>query len=114
VLATRFQCSGEAGVIADAVLSTGFAKARWEPIESAPKDGTEINLGRFVRHCAWGKNGFTAYDRWHKYEEGFTGWGKFNNSWPPTHWKPKDWPEDWQPKIAPDVASSTPTAQEGQ
>lgn len=65
---------------------------RWMPIESAPKDGTPVLLGRFT-----GKKGehegLRAVD-WYRTDanrQGFTGWGKFNAQfWPPTHWQPID------------------------
>lgn len=63
---------------------------RWMPIESAPKDGTPVLLGRFT-----GKRGehegLRAVD-WYRTDacrHGFTGWGKFNQQfWPATHWMP--------------------------
>lgn len=62
---------------------------KWQPIATAPKDGTRVLLGRFEpdRH---GREGTIAVDYWRTGERNdFTGWGKFNMmSWPPTHWMP--------------------------
>jgi len=66
----------------------------WQPIETAPKDGTRVLLiccktsaecRRFMHHM--------EVDFWHDKKtapkSGFVGWGLFNNSyWPPTHWMP--------------------------
>lgn len=63
--------------------------SEWQPIETAPKDGTPILCGRFVprdRH-----NGRVRVDWWRSYEEGcgFVGFGEFNQHyWPATHWMP--------------------------
>lgn len=65
--------------------------ADWQPIESAPKDGTKILVGRFVEKCPHGANGRMAVDYWHNSGQkyGFTGFARFNNSyWPATHWMP--------------------------
>lgn len=63
----------------------------WRPIETAPKDGTKVLLGRFTGRKKADQEGFCAVDRWHRREDGagFTGFGKFNPTyWPPTHWMP--------------------------
>lgn len=60
----------------------------WRAIETAPKDGTRILLGRFVLgdDC----DNRVAVDYWHfSKDHGFFGWGKFNERfWPATHWMP--------------------------
>ena len=58
----------------------------WQPIETAPKDGTKILCGRFKEGDE--HDGFMAVDRWHSYaNDGYQGFGKFNDRfWPPTHW----------------------------
>ncbi|WP_082430767.1 DUF551 domain-containing protein [Novosphingobium sp. KN65.2] len=64
--------------------------SEWQPIETAPKDGRCIIVGRFT-----GKknnhDGLVQVDRWHNRERGdsYNGFGKFNNQfWPATHWMP--------------------------
>ena len=66
------------------------AEQTWQPIETAPKDGTKVLLGRFVLNCPEGKNGRMAVDFWHTVNpHGYEGWGKFNTRyWPATHWMP--------------------------
>jgi hypothetical protein len=70
----------------------GAVSEVWQPIETAPKDGVHVLLGRFpevgngVTHI-----GHCAVDWWrqHKDAAGYLGWGKFNATyWPPTHWMP--------------------------
>ena len=58
----------------------------WQPIETAPKDGTKILVGRFVKQCASGKNKQIHVDYWHSAKSaGFEGFGRFNQSfWPAT------------------------------
>ena len=61
--------------------------SEWQPIETAPKDGTSIlvysekgDKGAFLP-------GGMAVDRWQR--EYTTGFGEFNPyHWPPTHWMP--------------------------
>lgn len=71
---------------------------QWQPIDSAPKDGTRVLLGRFVKKCQERKNGRMEVDRWHEPKRdkcGFTGWGCFNEQyWPATHWAPLPTPPD--------------------
>ena len=62
----------------------------WEPIETAPTDGTQILAGRFT-----GKphehEGFMAIDwyRTNRRKHGYIGFGRFNATyWPATHWQP--------------------------
>lgn len=66
------------------------AAMTWQPIDTAPKDGTKVLLGRFVLNCPEGKNGRMAVDFWHTVNpHGYEGWGKFNTRyWPATHWQP--------------------------
>jgi hypothetical protein len=62
---------------------------QWQPIETAPKDGEKVLVGRFKRGCPW--NGRIAVD-WYRRpgdNAGFIGWGRFNpQNWPATHWMP--------------------------
>ena len=62
----------------------------WQPIETAPKDGTKILVGRFVRNGQY--NGRIKVDYWHEPKRDkctFTGFGRFNPTfWPATHWMP--------------------------
>lgn len=62
----------------------------WQPIETAPKDGGWLLLGRFTGK---GKNhdGLVERDRWHDRakDDSYDGWGQFNQQlWPATHWQP--------------------------
>ena len=58
----------------------------WQPIETAPRDGTRI--------LAFGRRGKkTVYEvtwwRQPKDGAGYIGWGEFNERfWPATHWQP--------------------------
>jgi len=61
----------------------------WCPIETAPKDGTKILLGRFVEGDDY--DGIMSVDRYRRPEDnaGWVGFGLFNMRWwPPTHWMP--------------------------
>ena len=61
----------------------------WQPIETAPKDGTKIILGQFDK--TKDRYGRVRVDYWHKVSDAgsYSGWGEFNNRfWPPTHWMP--------------------------
>ena len=66
---------------------------QWQPIETAPKDGTKVLLYGPLS-CSKGiirKVPKMAVDRYAQPEDklGWTGWGKFNPKfWPPTHWQP--------------------------
>ena len=61
----------------------------WQPIETAPKDGTQVLVGRFVKECPYGKNGRVRADFWDAKRRGWTVWDRFNAQyWPPTHWQP--------------------------
>lgn len=61
----------------------------WQPIESVPKDGTKVLLGRFVKECQCGRSSFIEVD-WYRQqgEASYTGFGRFSLHWPPTHWMP--------------------------
>lgn len=61
--------------------------SKWKPIETAPRDGTDILVV-----CMKTKEGSEKYlghmevDCW---RDRYHGFGKFNNhSWPATHWVP--------------------------
>lgn len=64
---------------------------QWQPIDTAPKDGTSILLGRFTGNPKEQHEGLQAVD-WYRTpakDAGFIGFGKFNAQyWPPTHWMP--------------------------
>ena len=63
----------------------------WQPIETAPRDGTRVLCGRFVKHCGHGCNNIVRVDWWRRKEDnaGYLGFGYFNSTyWPPTHWAP--------------------------
>ncbi len=60
----------------------------WQPIETAPKDGTKILLGRFVNDGSE-HDGRVMVDWWRTHHDSYTGFGHFNpHYWPPTHWMP--------------------------
>jgi len=63
----------------------------WQPIETAPKDGTRVLLycAKASTQTKW-RQGMQAVDYWRTRENaGFEGWGKFNKShFPATHWMP--------------------------
>ena len=65
-------------------LKTELAKYQWQPIADAPKDGTEVLCARFGESP---RDGYWSVDwyRQPKDKAGFLGWGRFNNSWLPTH-----------------------------
>lgn len=60
----------------------------WLPIATAPKDGTEVLLGRFAPGQEY--DGRVRVDWWRtRMRGGYTGFGHFNPTyWPPTHWMP--------------------------
>ena len=62
----------------------------WQPIETAPKDGTRILLGRFGKpKCDMNGRIMVDWYRQQSDKAGFTGFGKFNTTyWPATHWQP--------------------------
>jgi len=61
--------------------------AKWKPISSAPRDGTDILCVCLCTHPDAEKYlGHMEVDRWHDRYQGF---GKFNERmWPTTHWIP--------------------------
>jgi hypothetical protein len=60
----------------------------WQPIETAPRDGTLILVGRFVKKCPHGRAGRVEVDRWRDGKP-YLGFGRFNpHYWPATHWMP--------------------------
>lgn len=71
-----------------AAIATGFDKP-WNPIDSAPKDGTRI-LAYSPKAEAHNKDAIRI--TWWRADHGkygFVGWGEFNDQfWPPTHWQP--------------------------
>jgi hypothetical protein len=61
----------------------------WQPMETAPKDGTRILAWSpaAARHGHFGMK----VARWRTAQDdaGYIGWGEFNTEfWPPTHWMP--------------------------
>lgn len=61
----------------------------WQPIATAPQDGTRILVGRFMaRPVTDAKDGKMAVDRWHnRADHGYEGWAGFNPTHSPaTHW----------------------------
>lgn len=62
--------------------------SEWKPIETAPRDGTKVLLGRFSKGCE--HDGRIRVDWWRTHmKAGYTGFGHFNPEyWPPTHWMP--------------------------
>jgi hypothetical protein len=69
----------------------------WQPIRTAPRDGTPVLLGRF----APGKDyhGRIRVDWWRNHmRDGYSGFGHFNpQSWPATHWQPLPEPPEDRP-----------------
>lgn len=67
----------------------------WQTIDSAPKDGTRVLLGRFKPGCK--HHGRMAVD-WYRRpgdNAGFIGFGRFNAThWPATHWMPLPTPPE--------------------
>jgi hypothetical protein len=62
------------------------ASCEWQPIETAPKDGTKIIC--YSPEAPGGKIRVTWY-RNPSDHAGYLGWGEFNMVyWPPTHWMP--------------------------
>jgi hypothetical protein len=62
--------------------------SEWQPIRTAPRDGTHVLLGRFVGPNYYGR---IRVDWWRDRmrDGGYTGFGHFNPQyWPATHWMP--------------------------
>ena len=60
----------------------------WQPIETAPKDGTKVLLGRFSG-TGTDHDGRVRVDWYRQLGDSYIGWGDFNmRYWPPTHWMP--------------------------
>ncbi|QPB21158.1 DUF551 domain-containing protein [Rhizobium sp. 007] len=61
----------------------------WLRIDTAPKDGTRVLLGRFTGDPKGDHEGFVSVD-WYRQPEdkqGYVGCGHFSEHyWPPTHW----------------------------
>lgn len=71
----------------------------WQPIETAPKDGTQVLLIRWVPDTR--RHGWMDIDRWATKEEGrgWVGFGSFNPEfWPATHWMPLPAPPTTKPE----------------
>lgn len=63
--------------------------SEWNPIETAPKDGTYILAYSPLAHEFNYSNIRVTYYRRSEDKQGFIGWGEFNSrNWPPTHWMP--------------------------
>lgn len=65
--------------------------SEWQPIETAPKDGTKVLAGRFTGKPKADYEGYMAVDQWNTPSKtrGWSGWGRFNDQyWPATHWMP--------------------------
>lgn len=67
--------------------------SEWQPIETAPRDGTFFVAARFVKGCRFVRYGYAKVDRWHGRDinrnDTYTGLGHFNaQMWPATHWAP--------------------------
>lgn len=65
--------------------------SEWQPIDTAPKDGTAILVGRFTGNPQASHEGVCAVDWWRSITDrsGFVGFGQFNPSYfPATHWMP--------------------------
>jgi hypothetical protein len=76
----------------------------WQPIESAPKDGTEVLLFEFLPHHEpmvrvgyWEENGTDL----HSGADGISGWSLVGEGYigeiEPTHWMPLPEPPELQP-----------------
>ncbi len=80
---------------------------KWQPIETAPKDGTPILAYRGDHYKSFGHVQVT-YWRTAAHKVGYIGWGEFNQRWwPPTHWMPLPEP----PRQPPD--SNLPAGSQG-
>lgn len=66
------------------------AQQQWRPIETAPKDGTEVLVAHFSTPASkW--HGRRRVDWWRQKSDNqwYVGFGHFNDTYyPPTHWMP--------------------------
>lgn len=89
---------------------------QWQPIETAPKDGTEVLLGALgrVTYGYWlmpsdkprikYEDGFAPEEVWEEFEPCWMSWdGGFSEDSPPTHWQPLP-PAPGEPVPAPSDA----------
>lgn len=63
----------------------------WQPISTAPNDGTRVLVGRFTGDKTAMREGYVSVDWYGQLTDkrGVIGWGQFNGAfWPPTHWMP--------------------------
>lgn len=63
--------------------------SEWQTIDTAPKDGRRILVGRFdPKGSDHHPNNIIAVDFWHtRRSYSFEGFGQFNDQfWPATHW----------------------------
>lgn len=63
-------------------------ETRWQPIATAPKDGTRVLLAEYEvsRHWPEDSRWYFWEDHWRLYASGLgEGWGRASN---PTHWIP--------------------------
>ena len=71
-----------------------LAAQEWQTIDTAPKDGTEIDLWAFDReHCCWSRRPDCYWSAMMKNlneeSEGWAGlWEMHCDFQPPTHWRP--------------------------
>lgn len=70
--------------------------SEWQPIETAPKDGTEIlaSDGIDVFMCKWDENAYKDPSWISTYGDCYTVWDQMENTFDehPTHWTPKPEP----------------------
>jgi hypothetical protein len=84
-------CRGAAAALRSAADQLDAQKAeierQWQPIETAPKDGTRVLAGHFNGRGS-NHDGYMVVDYWRKGGHA-TGFLKFNlEHWPATHWMP--------------------------
>lgn len=64
---------------------------KWQPIETAPKDGTKILLGC---PASRGYSGVVEKCYWHKWDNGKGKWWDWVTPDKPTHWMPLPTPPE--------------------